>query len=427
MKNRTAHVSICLLATLIAASLTAGPARAATYSVELAHLGYNYPSGDYVPPFYPYPFRNPAPIGTGGAQQFAMFNPTTGYLTQVDMSFSYSSGYSGRVRNMSSSNSVPDAYFTDTGTKTSRFYFMPTNSTMWTHTSGSDGRTNGEYLSPRGTSWYLKSPIRSYGSGTYTITDPNNVRLFVGIGNDRSLIQAHVSNNYKLTTSSANLWIDLWQYAFFPRGWITYTYTPFPTIPAPAGGGLSFSVAEAPSYGQGQVEPTPLGSMHKHKVQAFSGQAAVTENTGLRQQFTFTREDMGNEQTEVFINGLLDGFLSADNNGVARALGVIELYNSDDELINRVERLAFADSQTYFGTSQEENVHELFGMNVLLLPGHVYELRSELYLTADPRGAGTALADFSNTFAVEISGVPEPTTLVLLLLVGPALMRRKRK
>ena len=420
MKNSTAHVSICLLAALIATSLAAGPAKGATYSVNLLSGGYFYPEGNVSAPYL-----HPSPIGTGGTQPFPMFNPTTGFLTQVDMSFWYSTGYTGVVSNTTSYN-VPDAWFIDKGTKTTWFSFAPTG-TLWTHNASSEGRTTSEYLSAWRSSWYIDSPMVTYASGVYNITDPNDVRLFVGIGNDNSLIQAHIRSNYNLDTSSAALRIANWMRSFHPRGRITYHYTPFPPDPVPAGNGLGFSIAEAPAYGQGQVEPTPLGAMHKHKVQALPGQAAVTENTGLRQQFTFSREDLGSEQTEVFINGLLDGFLSADNDGVARALGVIELYNSDDELINRVERLAFADSQTYFGTLQERNVHELFGMNVLLLPGHVYELRSELYLTADPRGAGTALADFSNTFDVEISGVPEPTTLALLLLVGPALMRRKRK
>ena len=52
------------------------------------------------------------------------------------------------------------------------------------------------------------------------------------------------------------------------------------------------------------------------------------------------------------------------------SLGVMELYNADDQLINRAERLAFADSHA--GQLDENNVHELFGMTVLLIPGNLY-------------------------------------------------------
>ena len=67
------------------------------------------------------------------------------------------------------------------------------------------------------------------------------------------------------------------------------------------------------------------------------------------------------------------------------------------------------------------------GMTVMLLPGEIYELRSELHVTADPRGTGTALADFANTFEVEVSGVPELATLVFVAAGALALLRRWRR
>ncbi|MGB2823155.1 MAG: PEP-CTERM sorting domain-containing protein [Phycisphaerae bacterium] len=420
MKKPAIKALACTLAAAIPFALAAGAAKADSYSVNLLSGGYNYPYHTYSAPY-----QYPPPIGTGGNQLLPMFNPTTGFLTQVDMSFSYSTGYSGVVSNSTAYN-VPEAWFQDTGSKMASFIFTPVG-TLWSHTPPSEGRTESYYLGPYRSSWYIDSPMRSYGSGVYSITDPEDVSLFVGIGNDNSLIQAHIRSNYNLVTSSAAIRVANWMRSFYPRGTITYHYNPFPADPIDADGGLSFAVAQGPGYGQGQVEPTPLGASHKHMVQAFPGQAAVNENTGLVQRFQFWREDQGTQQTEVFINGLLDGFVSADENGVATALGVMELYNADDQLIDRAERIAVADSQTYFGRLEERDVHELFGMTVMLLPGNVYELRSELHLTADPRGEGRATADFSSTFNVELSGVPEPASLGLLVVGGLALLRRRRR
>ena len=419
MLKYSSHTFAFSLLALLAFSLAAGPAGADTYSVNLSSGTYQYPQGYPSPPY-----QNPSPVSTGGTQLLPMFNPTTGFLTKVDVAFSYSTTYGGTLSNMTG-YTVPDAWFQDTGSKTAWFNFTPVG-TMWTHNPPSEGRSASGYLAPyRSTYGLLNAPTRGYGSPTYTITNPEDVRQFVGVGNDRSLFQAFIRSNYHLTASSSAIRIANWQRAFGPGGTITYHYTPFPAEPVDDGNGLGFSIAEGPSYGQGQVEPTPLGAKHKHKVQAFPGRGPVTEETGLRQKFTFSRDDQGSNQTSVFINGLLDGFLSADDGGLARALGVMELYNTDDQLIDRAERLATADS--HMGQLEENNVHERFGMTVMLLPGHLYELRTELHLTADSRGGGSATADFLNTFEVDMSSVPEPATLSLLGVCGLVALRRKRR
>jgi hypothetical protein len=421
MRKPGINVLVCLFVGSLAVSLGAGPAAADVYSVDWGtHQFFQYPQ-----PNPSAPYQNPSPIGTGGRFGFQMFNPTTGFLTQVDLAFSYSTGYTGMLRN-SSSTAFYEGWFQDTGSKTARFIVHPFG-TLWTHNSPSEGRSAADYVPRYSTSWYLDSPTRSYSSGVYSITNPNDVRLFVGIGQETGMIEAHIHGSYSFTTSASALSVLLWQRMYAPRGTITYHYNPFAPDPVEGGAGLSFSLAEGPSYGQGQVEPTPLGASHAHRVQASGGQGAVTENTGYVQRFRFQREDQGSQQTSVFINGLLDGFLSADDNGLAQALGVMELYNDEGELVERTERLAFADSQVYFGRLEEKDVHERFGMTVMLLPGEVYELRTELHVTADPRGAGTALADFANTFEVEVSGVPEPASLALFAAGALALLRRRRR
>ena len=365
MLKCSAQMLACLLLLSIVVSLTTGPANADTYSVNLGAGTHQYPQ-----PYPSAPYQNPSPISTGGNLLLPMFNPTTGFLTKVDMSFYYSTGYGGTLSNMTS-YTVPEASFQDTGSKTAWFNFTPVG-TLWTHNAPSEGRSATGYLAPYRSTYHLNAPTRGYGSPTYTITNPNDVRQFVGVGNDNSLIQGFIRSNYNLVASSSAVRIAVWQRMFAPRGTVTYHYNPFPPDPVDDGNGLGFSIAEGPSYGQGQVEPTPLGAKHKHKVQAFPGQGAVTEETGLVQRFTFSREDQGSDQTSVFINGLLDGFLSADEGGLAQALGVMELYNASDQLIDRVERLAVANS--HLGQLEQNNVHQRFGMTVMLIPGNLYEL-----------------------------------------------------
>ena len=141
MKKLAIKVLASAVAAVIPLALAASPARADSYSVNLGGGGYNYPYHTYSPPV-----QYPPPIQTGGSQLFAMFNPATGFLTQVDMSFSYSTVYSGVVSNRSA-HSVREAWFQDTGSKTAWFLFTPVG-TMWTHNSPSEGRTASYYLAP---------------------------------------------------------------------------------------------------------------------------------------------------------------------------------------------------------------------------------------------------------------------------------------
>ena len=135
MKKLAIKVLASAVAAVIPLALAASPARADSYSVNLGGGGYNYPYHTYSPPV-----QYPPPIQTGGSQLFAMFNPATGFLTQVDMSFYYTTGYGGTLSNMTS-YSVPDAWFVDTGSKTAWYNFTPVG-TLWSHNANGSFRSH---------------------------------------------------------------------------------------------------------------------------------------------------------------------------------------------------------------------------------------------------------------------------------------------
>lgn len=385
-------------------------ATSAVINVQSPSIGIQWPT-----PTPSAPPANGSVRSTGANLSLPLFNPTQGFLTQVDLRFNFATGYGGTVSNFSTS-SYTGRIVSANGT-TGRFDMAPFG-TLWNFSAPAEGSTAEVAVASFRSSSFVSSPTPTHSSPTYTFIAPNQLQNFIGIGNTLNLSASQFYTfNLGVSPAQANVSVGTFQRGFFPRAFATYTYNPF-TNPEIGGAGLSFSLAPGPVTGQGQVEPTPLGSRHRHSIEATAPESAKTEMTSFSQKFMFTRDDNGTDPTAVFINGILDGLLQADGGGRASALGKMELLAQDGSFINSIERLAFADSNSSNGTFVIENVDERFGLYEMLIPGNIYELRTSLQLVADPRSGGFAKADFSNTFIVELSGVantiPEPSSLVLI-------------
>ncbi|MCI0333917.1 MAG: choice-of-anchor E domain-containing protein [Planctomycetes bacterium] len=363
-----------------------------------------------------WPTPNPAPppangttISTGPWQiGIPMFNPTLGYLTKSDVTFEFSTLYGGSIRNFSTS-AYEGSIVSNSGT-TAKFSMAPFG-TLWNFAAPTEGGTPTVAVNSFGTSFFVSSPTRGHGSPTFTFTNQEHLNHFIGLGNVIAEASQTYAVNLAVSPARAGVSVASFQRAFAPRARAVYTFNPFST-PVHADGGLTFSLAEGPTSGQGQIEPTPLGIQHGHMVEAGPSQGPVLESTNARQTFRFAREDGRMDETLVFINGVLDGLLRADGGGRAEAVGVIELYTGSGSPIDRIERFVYADSRDMNNSLNQLRARERFGLLINLIPGNVYELRTQMRLLADPRGAGSALADFSNTFDVELSGepIPEPGT-----------------
>lgn len=402
---------------LIAFASSGVAARADTQTVNSLPFTIQWPTPNPAPPP-----ANGTMISTGANLTLPLFNPTVGYLTRVDLSFNFVTAYGGSISNFSSTTYTGNIV-SSTGTNV-RFNMAPFG-TLWNFNAPVEGGTTSTAVASFRTSFNLTTPNVGHVSPTVTFTSPDDIKHFVGIGNTLNLnAQQFHTMNLRTNPVATNVSVATFQRAFSPRATATYTFNPFNT-PTETGGGLRFSLAEGPRVGQGQVEPTPTGTKLRNGVEALSGMPAITESTASSHTFRFDRIDGEMGQAIVFINGLLDGFLEADNTGRAEAIGIIELFTVDGVFLDRIERLVFADSTSHNNSHIAMNVRERFGLTTALTPGQIYELRTELQVTADPRGVGYALADFNNTFEVELSGspaIPEPITLGLVA-AGIALTR----
>lgn len=194
--------------------------------------------------------------------------------------------------------------------------------------------------------------------------------------------------------------------------------------PVAGGGGVDFYMDEAEEDSDGQIDITERGCKHHMYVQAVSQQTQQSRHSEVRQRFLFQSDDGTTDPRSITLSGLLDGQLAAGG-ATASVNAKIALY---DDAGNKLDDVLFFDdvSSQLIGDPQTTDIARSLILEAELTPGKVYQLVSTLDLSASlnhPDGSG--LADFSNTFEVELSAVPEPASLALLTLAGLLLTRRR--
>jgi hypothetical protein len=195
--------------------------------------------------------------------------------------------------------------------------------------------------------------------------------------------------------------------------------------PVDGGGGVDFFLDEAEQDTDGRIDITDRGCKHHMSVQAVSQQTQQQRHSEVRQRFLFQADDDTTDPRTIFLQGLLEGDLDAGG-ATASVNATIALY---DDAGNKLDDVIFFDevSSQLIGDPQSKDVAKPLVLEAELTPGKVYQLVSRLDLSASlnhPDGSG--LADFSNTFDVQMSGVPEPATIVLLVGGLAGVLRRHR-
>ena len=180
--------------------------------------------------------------------------------------------------------------------------------------------------------------------------------------------------------------------------------------------------------GVNNVSVTDLGAIHSIDAQSVAGSEAQTKSSEMTRIFRFSRDDGSPDPTQAFILGGLQGTLAADNLGLASVDARVSVFDMGGGLMG-ADTLSY-DVSPGLGWQEEIYVDEEFGFSALLVPGQQYELQTwiSVYASSPPGGAGRAL--FADTMEVTLSGVPEPSTLVLLSMGAFALLayawRRRR-
>ena len=192
--------------------------------------------------------------------------------------------------------------------------------------------------------------------------------------------------------------------------------------------GVFVSADDGVIVGEGVVQ-TDLGAQHRLSAQAMSQVLTDGPKTNeCSRKFVFQRGDLGAEPTEVYLIGLLDGFLHATDGGTAKVSISLTLKDASG-VIADTSRFFEANAPYGINNFDEEyfNVRP-FWVNATIIPGQEYEFISRMTVEARKGGdASTARAMFDNTFEVYVSGeVPEPAALALLAAGVLALLRRRR-
>jgi len=193
--------------------------------------------------------------------------------------------------------------------------------------------------------------------------------------------------------------------------------------PVSGGGGIDFYLDDADVTTAGTVDLTERGC--KHHLSAYAGglQDLDEKTSEVRHRFTF--QAGGNpDPRPVWLTANLEGELSAGD-ASASVEAILQLYAADGMLIDEMTYFESVGT-TVLGQWEASNVAETMFLEAELVPGNIYEVISRLTLVAELDGPqGSGMADFADTFVVELSGVPEPATLALLALGGVLALRRR--
>jgi len=167
--------------------------------------------------------------------------------------------------------------------------------------------------------------------------------------------------------------------------------------------------------------------LHRLYVDSFGGIGEVEDSNSITRSFVFSRQDGLPDPQMVGLFGILEGLLHADLGARALANATIQLRDQfgnpivSDSVVIPVNA---SPSQTI-----DVDVFERLSVNAMLTPGTTYQLTSTLSASANGSATGRGFADFRNTFEVQLSGVPEPTTFPLLAIgvaANALLVRRDR-
>ena len=194
--------------------------------------------------------------------------------------------------------------------------------------------------------------------------------------------------------------------------------------PVSGGGGVDFELNEGTISGDGSADLTELGMRHCLRAVAADQQTHDEKFSEVRRRFVFEAGGSTDPKT-IWLFGQLDGRLDAGD-GTATCNASMQIYDADSGFLGGESYYGQAVSMG-LGDPQTVIVDEALMVQAVLTPGRIYEVISRIDLAADLNGIyGSCEANFENTFEVELSGIPEPATVVLLGL-GALWVKRRRK
>ncbi|MEQ8848836.1 hypothetical protein [Botrimarina sp.] len=202
-----------------------------------------------------------------------------------------------------------------------------------------------------------------------------------------------------------------------------------PSVPIP-GGNEGFFDFQPPAIDGVGVTVGDLGADHGVDSQSIGG-SENTEVSSLSRTFRFDTSE-GADPVDIYLHAALDGRLLADNFSEASAEALLQILDSDGEVIS--EDRAFVEVEALGGVFKEADVFETLTTAASLTPGVDYTIFSRLTLHTRAGLDGAARAFFADTFEYVISGesanpfarIPEPASAALLGMAAAPLCRRRR-
>ena len=306
------------------------------------------------------------------------------------------------------------------------------------------GTTGGEYAAITSVSSTIGSLNYNGGAGTINIVDNFATDTWKGVatvtgpavdGIDPFGVQVRMEDFVDLTNFTTDalptfattlnglssvreqrLWLNTAMPGASFRGTVTKVTNPISfELPVPGGGGALFDLQAVDILGEGATS-NGLQSLHRLDAQSVAGSEPVDVMNKVFKSFIFSREDGESDPQTVFLGGLLEGLLAADNGGDALVDAELLLLDASGAVIGSDSYQA--DVNPGIGFLTNAPVIEELAFDALLTPGESYTLTSRLRVAASSPLGGAGRALFADTFDVTLSGepivgIPEPSTLWL--------------